>query len=1567
MSRSSFKSKSTRSSQQTQKVQTCPILSNEETIAHELTSCRKLCLRFNDGSRRNFVRDLNHETIVGSASDCTIQLTTDELVKPRHFQIKYMAEEGFMLTAIKNAPTYLKLSASISRDKFPLEVGDIFVIGEGTEIQILKIEPVGRVSEERVLSCSSMDAIGEDQSKTLSAIFGNGFGNGITGALSEDAKQNSDNDSNSNNISKNRFSTPERKDRSHISFSTDIHMDDGTEGFIHDEKPCTNEPPKSFEVTMKFLDSGNEITIKADSILIGSDPNVDVTVFSAGVSATHAQLLSIGHHLYIRDFSIGNPYGTRIKVTRSVKVLANDAISLGEAESTIVKVVSVTTIGRQESWETAAVRIQPIRRSKRCGRHIIGCHDMPIKTHMLYDVSTFGRSKIACNLVANDYTIAAVQGAFFFAEGRLSVESLANNRKMGVYLLIGRKGNQNHNDVHCLSVGDEIRVGGTTFKVMLMKTETRVQLKQRRKIYNERVKILQSTDRFSVLGDDDMMRIASAASEVTFEDGEYAYQQDTPAQAFFILYKGTIAIQRECRSLENDTASNEIIAELEPGDYFGEVSMLSDANSIRNVSAVAKGTVQCLRFEKQAFLSLVVPLVGPILSPEARKRERQIRMCLLKSVSFLRHVPLGALDILCDRLKMLVFEPGEYLCRQNEVGDRVLFLVTGSVQVKKGIEGVTESPAVLPQASTNNNGLLDNDSSQFLDVRQCSAGHYFGEMAILVRQASNSDVIATTPIQCLCLERGPLEEVLKPVIDKIRQTLLGSPILTAEDKSNTSTIPPMSLHPTGPSLLPTNNGKESEEEDDEQEDDQNQQQEEQEESQQLSLYPTSRSPRKSVPVLGSQIIFDGTDSSSSAVSEMGLDAGIIEPLSSSRSDDALMELRKAQNSARKQEGIHDINNNAQYQILQSKRHFDDQASSKSDSSPSHSSNGSPYRSPKELTRGMDNLNTPEFSKLTRKSLLRSLSDNNGLSNEKSTSPRLPSLDFKASNNNSFTELPQTTFLKSNGNRNAPLSLRPTNSLTSTKSGPSGLPPRRRKPRAYTTGAPLLSMLSDAEVVKTVEDLSKIHSPLIQPRLAQFLNKQNATPSLFENDPDGNPPEEEEMPVMGRARAKSGFFNREFGSVRKRKRRAYTQQFQDPVSFIPSPQLQKTLTKSFEKAISMRKRDALMDLFVPRKSLKASRIRAQSLQVHSSDVVAEDILPEESDDGSSIGEEDDTETEGTNYLEEDELGDSYRPSDSPVRKKVPVPTRAPISIKQPLFKLSPRSLKEQEEKQRIQKEEIQVKLSQSPEFTTTINVNTDEHSNNSGNTENTMLAMMTEENINNAVAIRPMNSGNSPKARKAHSPIGAAGVSANFSPSNSLRMDVGVPGMAAAAAAKNKNKMSHLASPSDLASQAPEIGTHTYQDDPRSTAPVNSQQNFQTATNCLLLKAVSGPIRKQKFMICSHSVVIGNQRGGVRIADEDVSPEHCLIEYRNGRYWLSDLGSTTGTFLKLRAQHEYILEAGDVLQFGNSECQVYVRHRFEKNSKNSKGRSKNKSKRNGDSGHSPLASALPSRSHCCTLL
>ncbi|MBM7855745.1 hypothetical protein JOC37_002160 [Desulfohalotomaculum tongense] len=72
---------------------------------------------------------------------------------------------------------------------------------------------------------------------------------------------------------------------------------------------------------------------------------------------------------------------------------------------------------------------------------------------------------------------------------------------------------------------------------------------------------------------------------------------------------------------------------------------------------------------------------------------------------------------------------------------------------------------------------------------------------------------------------------------------------------------------------------------------------------------------------------------------------------------------------------------------------------------------------------------------------------------------------------------------------------------------------------------------------------------------------------------------------------------------------------------------------------------------------------------------------------------------------------------------------------------------------------------------------------------------------------------------------------------------------------------------------------------------------------------------------NHTTLGRDSASRVRVKDKFVSSQHAVISYRNGQYWIEDLGSLNGTYVnEVKLEQPVVLADGDRLRVGGVSFQ-----------------------------------------------
>lgn len=108
---------------------------------------------------------------------------------------------------------------------------------------------------------------------------------------------------------------------------------------------------------------------------------------------------------------------------------------------------------------------------------------------------------------------------------------------------------------------------------------------------------LKKVSLFASLDDNQIGTVAQEANERAFADGDLIVKQgDTGAAGFWVIIDGTVEVRRGPVTL----------ATLGPGEYFGEMALVSDHATPRSADVVAIDNVQALQLTRWDLRGLIL-------------------------------------------------------------------------------------------------------------------------------------------------------------------------------------------------------------------------------------------------------------------------------------------------------------------------------------------------------------------------------------------------------------------------------------------------------------------------------------------------------------------------------------------------------------------------------------------------------------------------------------------------------------------------------------------------------------------------------------------------------------------------------------------------------------------------------------------------------------------------------------------------------------------------------------------------------------------------------------------------
>lgn len=125
----------------------------------------------------------------------------------------------------------------------------------------------------------------------------------------------------------------------------------------------------------------------------------------------------------------------------------------------------------------------------------------------------------------------------------------------------------------------------------------------------------------------ELIHILENLQERTYLKGETVFTQGDIGRALFIVFSGKIALSR----LDRESGKSEIIAEVRPGEFFGEMALLEEMPRTATVYALEETRVFMLFKIKLETLLFARPRIGVVIATQlARIMSARLRAVMEK-------------------------------------------------------------------------------------------------------------------------------------------------------------------------------------------------------------------------------------------------------------------------------------------------------------------------------------------------------------------------------------------------------------------------------------------------------------------------------------------------------------------------------------------------------------------------------------------------------------------------------------------------------------------------------------------------------------------------------------------------------------------------------------------------------------------------------------------------------------------------------------------------------------------------------------------------------------------------
>jgi CRP-like cAMP-binding protein len=252
----------------------------------------------------------------------------------------------------------------------------------------------------------------------------------------------------------------------------------------------------------------------------------------------------------------------------------------------------------------------------------------------------------------------------------------------------------------------------------------------------KRRKLLKRVPLFANLSDEELDRISENLASERVPAGHIIIRQGEPGDRFYIIDKGNVVVWQK----GPDEIDERMVQRLGPGQYFGEIALVTDAP--RNATVKATTPVYLLSLGKADFDRLIRQQITL-----AEQVSSDIRYnWLLRAMPIFDELESYEIELLAALLQPETYNKGDIIFREGDSGDRFYIIESGEVVITREIEGKT------------------------VEISRRRAGEYLGEIALLQDMPRTATIAAAEKVTLLSLER---EFFLKLVSNfmNLRQTV----------------------------------------------------------------------------------------------------------------------------------------------------------------------------------------------------------------------------------------------------------------------------------------------------------------------------------------------------------------------------------------------------------------------------------------------------------------------------------------------------------------------------------------------------------------------------------------------------------------------------------------------------------------------------------------------------------------------------------------------------------------------------------------------------------------------------
>ena len=222
--------------------------------------------------------------------------------------------------------------------------------------------------------------------------------------------------------------------------------------------------------------------------------------------------------------------------------------------------------------------------------------------------------------------------------------------------------------------------------------------------------------------------VIDAMEEVKIPKDKWVIRQGDDGDNLYVVDQGTLECFKQFKAEEEA----KLVKVYNAGEAFGELALLY--NAPRAASIKAKTDAVLFALDREAFNNIV---------KDAEFKRLEKFENILSKVELLETMDPYERSKIADVAVKAKFKKGDYVIKQGETGDNFYFIEDGTAVATKTLQGKTQPEVVF----------------------EYTPGGYFGELALLKNEPRAANVIATSDLSVLALNRDAFTRVLGPLTE----------------------------------------------------------------------------------------------------------------------------------------------------------------------------------------------------------------------------------------------------------------------------------------------------------------------------------------------------------------------------------------------------------------------------------------------------------------------------------------------------------------------------------------------------------------------------------------------------------------------------------------------------------------------------------------------------------------------------------------------------------------------------------------------------------------------------------